>query len=152
MTTKQQLNAAQWDVLAHAPLAVWLGVSGVDPLVDSLEEEYATFDTAARDLADRYSSNELVCGVIAEAHRPSEPQRKGRTTVDIGEVLAALKKAAEAVSSVATPSEALEFKEFLIRFGERIARASSESVIDDHLTISQAEDEFLRKARVALGL
>jgi len=90
VTTKQQLNAAQWDILTHAPLAIWLGVSGVDPLVASPEKEFLAFDAAARDLAARYSSNELICSVIAEAHRPSEPQRKGMVTVDVAEVLATL--------------------------------------------------------------
>jgi len=152
VTSKQQLTAAQWDVLTHAPLALWLGVSGADPLVASLEQEYLAFDKASRDLQQRYASNELVRAVIAEAHRPNEPQRKGRSTVDVGDLLSTLEKTARILATLASPQEALEFKEFLLRFGDRIARASSESVVDSRLTISQAEEEFLRKARVALGL
>lgn len=152
MTTKQQLTAVQWDILAHAPLAMWLGVSGVDPLVASLEKEYLAFDAAGQDLRRRYASNELVCGIIADAHRPSEPQRKGMATVDINEILASLKKTAEVLAMLPSAAEAGEFKQFLVKFGEKIARASSESVVDPRLTISQAEDEFLRKARLALGL
>lgn len=152
MTTKQQLTAAQWDILTHAPLALWLGVSGADPLVASLEREYLAFDKASHALQQRYASNELVCAVIAEAHRPSEPQRKGRCTIDVGDLLSTLEKTAKILAALPSPQEALEFKEFLLRFGDRIARASSESVVDSRLAISQAEDEFLRKARIALGL
>lgn len=152
MTTKQQLSAAQWDIVKHAPLAIWLGVSGVDPVVDSLEDEYAAFHAAAKDLGARYSSNELVTALVAELVPPSEAQRKGRASVDVNELLATLKKTSDVLKAVATPAEAAGCKEFLLRFGDRIARASSESVMDSRFTVSQAEDEFLSKVRVALGL
>lgn len=151
MTTKDQLTQQQWDILIHAPLGVWLGVSGCDPFVGSLEREFEAFGEAARLLAQRYGENELVVTVLAVAARPTEAQRKGRATVDLAEVLAGLRRVGEVLGSLPAQQEAAGFKRCLLDFGDKIARATSEAVVDTRATVSQAEEDFLRKARAALG-
>ncbi|MCC6527207.1 MAG: hypothetical protein IT373_31450 [Polyangiaceae bacterium] len=145
------LDASSWALLCHAPLTLWLAMSGVDPAVDSPDKEADAFDTAIEKEKAR-CSDELVRAVLAEAVAPSGSQRRGLVAVDPESLLGELERVRAVLDERCSAEHARAFKRALVKIGYAIAQASCESVIPTHSGVSQPEERFLARTRRALGL
>jgi hypothetical protein len=152
VTARDRLGNDGWALLTHGPLTMWLGMSVVDTFTDSPAREARAFDEAKATAAVEHAESEIVQALLAEAHGPSKLQRERRVSVSEAELLKQLAALGALLDERLTAAEARAVKELLVSFGEQIARASGESLAGSPITMSQAEEDFLRRAREALGL
>ncbi len=131
---------------------MWLGMSVVDTVMGSPKKEAEGFQAAVREAKARHAHSHLINAVLAAAREPSGVQRRGFSAASPEELLARLRRVAKGLDERVSVGDAREFKEFLIEFGRRVARASSESVAGSRMKVSQLEERFLQQAAVALGL
>ena len=129
-------------------MEIWRGVSGVDLIVQSRREETAAFGSAASGARTRFAENTLVQSVLDDMHGPGAGVNLGNVSVD--RILSDLERVADVVEARCDAAEANEFKRFLMWFGDQIARASSEGIVDTTLRVSQKEQKFLRAVRETL--
>lgn len=150
MSSKHQFAPHDWRVLTRAPLDVWLAMSGVDIMTQSRQREADAFDRAAAEARIRYGASPLVVAVLDELVLPSAAQRKGTVSVWPDELLEELAELPAILDRVSA-CQKQAYTQFLLWFGDRIAHASSEGVVDCRYTVSQNERTFLHRLREVLA-
>lgn len=152
MSEHFHLDAGSWDLLCHAPLAIWLAMSAVDTVVDSPRLEADAFDAALAKAKQRAEDDPLLLAVLDDAVPPSNPQRRAVAFVDPAHLLDQLERVHAVLERSCGADEAKRFGRSLLRFGYDVAAASCESLTGAGIGVSQAEERFLARARRALGL
>src|SRR5215212_8007914 len=122
MTTKSEFNAEEWDQVTQAPalaaLMVILAERG-----GAIRESIALGKAYAE--ARRDGGSELIEQLVASAPH-LDPKSMGGTEELRGRVPERIKSAIALVDQKATPEEAQEYRDFILRLAEVVAHAHKE--------------------------
>jgi hypothetical protein len=152
VTRPTDLDAPSWELLCRGPLTIWLALSVVDSAVDSPAGESAAFEAGIGRARERCDGDEFALAWLREARAPTAAQRRGVASADLEELVRRLEQIRQVLDQQCTADEASRLKRLLIVIGTNVARAANESVAGSRVAISQPEEQFLYRARRALGL
>ena len=153
MTTRDDFDADDWEILVFSPAFAAFGVAAVDGRIDAKEKEAIT--GMLLNIQDKYPDNELICAVMSELPAMLEDMNVPGSLRYIktkDEFLWAYKKIGRIVDGAAEPDEAAQFKSFLVDIVEQIAHASGKKMNVFGNDINQPESGFLKDVRNSLGI
>jgi len=149
MTTKANYTSDEWKVVADAPMFAGLSVAKVDMSVVSFAKEFTALIRFLTEAGGKYPSNELIRAIVADASaKKDQGEPQGPRTVD--EAMALIQRAAHIVEAKAPAKEAGEYKGFLVRAAEVVAKASGEGFFGTGEAVSDKEKKHLERLRKAL--
>jgi hypothetical protein len=168
MTSREDYDEQQWQLLLEAPRCAAMGVVVIDFGLVDFAKEAAVMVRFAQQAQAMYAHNTLIQDVLAETtsterstgwHVPwrdlshddgrgdrSRPERIAEQLLD------RLAAAVKLLDERGDAAEAREFKEFLYAYADRVARASGEGFLGGGDKVSFKEAAFLRRLQAVLGL
>ena len=123
MTPKADFNAEEWSLLVAGPALAGLRVVTADR--GGTIRESLQMGQAYAEARKEHRSSELLDDVVAE--QPSiSPGQFGSVDEMRGQTSQRLREAVELLDAKATPTEAEDYKRFVVNLAERVARAHKE--------------------------
>lgn len=158
MSNRSHYTAAEWRMLADAPLAAAAAVALADE--GGGEREAAAIITGWRAAALAFADTELIRDLAAtmepQDHAPAEPApHHAPTDPDAirDEAVALCIAAVDLLAERTTPDEQSAYKAFIMQIAEQVAQAASESGPFNFANrVSRSERSALREIAAALRL
>jgi hypothetical protein len=161
VTIPANYTPQEWDKLSDAPLYVGgaVMVAAKSGVLGTLREGFSMVCSPG-DLAKKFPHNALIQGVVKEA-APEDPNaanvegdRDPKPEVIQAEALACCRTVADILARKASPTEATEYRTWLLQIGWRVANAAREGGRFGlgGQRVSEAELAILRDIAEALGL
>jgi hypothetical protein len=125
------------------------GITVVDVIAGSPDEEERAFDKALARAAKRFEHNELVKAVVAHAQKLRKSETHRRSSTSPKQLLERLRRVSSVVEKRLGHEDAEVFAKFLLDLGWTVARAASESPLGG-CKVSMEEEQFLYAADRAL--
>lgn len=161
MTIPENYTPQEWDKLSDAPLYVGgaVMVAAQSGVLGTLREGFSMVCSPG-DLAKKFPHNALIQSVVKDA-APEDPEaanlaseRDIKPEVIQAEAIACCRAVAEILASKASPTEATEYRTWLLQIGWRVANAAREGGRFGlgGQRVSEEELAILREIAEALGL
>lgn len=154
MTGRGSFSAQEWMLLGDAPMAAAAAVALASPGGGRREAEAML--AGWREAGARYGATELMAEVVAWLD-PEQRQDEGGGagyTYDtiIDEAVDLCSRAVTMLRARATPDELEEYRAFVIRLGELVARANSEAGVLGFGGEAMSQDERTMMGAIARAL
>jgi hypothetical protein len=151
MTTRDDFDEDDWQILVFSPAFAANGVAAVDGKID--KQEMAAFNDTVKNLQHNYAGNELIRSVMDELPSMLEDMNVPgslRYVKTRDEVLWAYRKIGRIVDENAAPEEAAVFKSFLVNIVEQIANVSGKKLNLFGNDVNQQEAGFIEDVKNSL--
>lgn len=158
MTAKAIFTHEEWEVLRDTPLSVGLAIIFCDYGYIGSVFETLSLASQLRDAEKNYPNNELLSSLFPNqlnqvSQEISKRKKNIRNPNDfVKTALLQVSLAIDIISKKALPSEVQEYKQFIYRCGENVAKASREGLLGTREKISQPEAQLLGEIRTTLNL
>lgn len=137
------LSPTEMDALRRLPLDLWGAMASVDVVAGVSQDEVNAFERVIERAKSRFEANVWIQGLLEDPVRLSRAMKRGQFSLEPEELLTRIDGILDAVARRVSNDELRVLTEFVLWMGEQFARASSEGISDQQLTISVAESQWL---------
>lgn len=156
MTTRADYTHDEWENVSNAFIMAAMGVSDADDGgAANTHIEFETFVQASLIEAKRHPDNELIQAVMHDKRTGDNPENKQMIDADLSipDVIVHLQRTSEILAAKSNPTEAAEFKRWLLEVAVAVANAAGKGWFGGgREKVNPEELDMLSHIRTALGI